>query len=191
MRFTREDYHKISELELFDPNKHVELIFGEIIQRSPKGVAHETCLRILLRQFFTILPQSFVIGCQSPVAIGESSEPEPEPDVSIASGCEADYADRHPTGHDVLLAIEVSDSTLRFDKTTKASLYAEANIPNYWIFNLVESCLEAYCNPARKEDGTWHYLEIQIYTPSDQIALPLVEERDGQPNRLDLCKIPM
>jgi len=82
MRFTREDYHKISDLGLFDPNKHVELIFGEIIQMSPKGVAHETCLRTLLRQLFTILPESFVIGCQSPIAIGESSEPEP--DVSIA-----------------------------------------------------------------------------------------------------------
>ena len=189
IRFTREDYHKISELGLFDPNKHVELIFGEIIQMSPKGVAHETCLRTLLRQLFTILPESFVIGCQSPVAIGESSEPEP--DVSIASGCEADYADRHPTGHDILLAIEVSDSTLRFDKTTKASLYAEANIPNYWIFNLVESCLEAYCNPARKDDGTWHYQEMQTYSPSDQIALPLVKESDGHPIMLDLSKVPI
>ncbi len=187
LRFTREDYHRIGEAGLFDANLHVELIFGEIIQMSPKGVAHEACLRTLLRQLYSLVSEDYTIGCQAPIAIGDSSEPEP--DVSIARGRESHFAGRHPHGNEVILAIEVSDSTLQFDKSTKATLYAEAQIANYWIFNLVEHCVEAYRNPIHKADGTWYYGEMRQYQPTAMISLPRCARDMNDSIEVDLCKI--
>ncbi len=185
LRFTRADYHRMGAMGLFAPHPHVELIHGEIIEMSPKGIAHEACLRTLLRQLFAMVSESYVIGCQSPISIGDSSEPEP--DVSIAIGSEANYTERHPTGREVLLAIEISDSTLQFDQTAKLHLYAESQILHYWIFNLVDHRLEAYRNPVRN-DRDWQYQEVQTYAAGDQIELPLTTN-SGQPLLLDLGKI--
>ena len=187
LRFTRADYHRIGEAGVLPAAARVELIFGEIIEMSPKGVAHEACLRTLLRQLFSLVDQNYTIGCQSPITIGDSSEPEP--DVSIAFGSESTFESRHPVGHEVLLAIEIADSTLHFDKTTKAALYAEAQIANYWIFNLINHCVESRRQPERKVDGSWHYAKAQIYSAIDQLPLPLSHSKSTLEVVLDLSKI--
>lgn len=187
LQFTRTDYHRIGQAGLFDASAHVELIFGEIIQMSPKGVAHEACLRTLLRQLYSLVSEDYTIGCQAPIAIGDSSEPEP--DVSVALGPESVFTSRHPNGNEIVLAIEISDSTLQFDKSTKAALYAQAQISNYWIFNLVDHQVEVFNKPTCKEDGTWYYSELRIVQSTAKLSVPLGSNKADIPITLDLKKV--
>ena len=183
IRFTREDYHRIANSGVLDQHARVELIEGEIVRMSPKGAAHETCLSTLLRQLFAVLGEDWVIRCQSPVVIGDWSEPEP--DLSIVAGPIDTYRDRHPYGSEVALAIEISDSSLEYDRTTKARLYAEAQIPNYWIFNLVDRCVEIHQQPERFADDLWGYRQVSRVTSQQVLELPIASF--GKPIMLNIA----
>ena len=171
IRFSREDYHRIAGSGVLDQHARVELIEGEIVRMSPKGSAHETCLSALLRQLFSALGDDWIIRCQSPVVIGDWSEPEP--DLSIVSGSLDDYRQRHPFGSEVALAIEISDSSLEYDRTTKARLYAEGQIANYWIFNLVDRCVEIHQQLECSSDGIWGYRQVSNVTGQRIVELPI------------------
>ncbi len=168
-RFSVEEYHRLTELGILGPHERVELIRGELIQLVAKGVAHETCIRRLLRHLPLLLQSEATLQCQSPIALSDS---EPEPDFSIVITHVDDYADRHPTAEDTLLVIEVSDSSLDFDQTVKLSLYAEAKIRHYWIFNLIDQFLEVYQDPAQLSTGQFGYLSRRIVPRDEAIALP-------------------
>ena len=94
---------------------------------------------------------------------------EPEPDLSLAVGTAADYAGHHPTPPDIRLLVEVSDATLRIDRTRKAIAYARANIPEYWIINLVNRQLEVYRNPA-KTPTSYGYKAALTFYEADTVA---------------------
>ena len=173
-RFTVEDYHRLEELGFLQEDDRIELIRGELIQMAAKGVAHETCIRRLLRQLPLLLNNRATLQCQAPITL--SFDGEPEPDFSIVRNRADDYATGHPTPEDTLLVIEVSDSSLDYDRDIKLPLYAEANIRNYWLFNLPDRYLEAYSEPSQIS-GQFGYLNRRIVPADGAIALPPFPEQ--------------
>lgn len=119
-RFTIDDYHRLIELGFLTETDRVELIRGELVQMASKGTPHTVCGAILCQQLDRLLVDRVVIRGQDPIALPDNSEPEP--DVVIARGNHLDYLPHHPYPEDVLLVIEIADSTLRYDQTTKLGL---------------------------------------------------------------------
>jgi len=133
----------MSELGLFGPEERVELIAGEILQMAPQGPSHSTGTSRLYRVIETAFGSGFYVRSQLPLALGQESEPEP--DVVVVPGSIEDYEDAHPTS--AVLVVEVADTTLTYDRTIKASLYAAAGIADYWIVNLVDHLVEVHRDP--------------------------------------------
>lgn len=168
-RFSLAKYHRLIELGLFQQNERIELIRGQIIQMAAKGTPHSVCNTLLFGELFTLLQGQATIRNQEPIILGEDSEPEP--DLVIVRNRGDRYLDSHPGTTDILLVIEVSDFTLKYDRETKLSLYVESGIGNYWLFNLVTNCWEAYSQPYQTQDS-FEYAARQIYLPNNAIALP-------------------
>lgn len=102
---------------------------------------------------------------------------EPEPDLALVRNRPDDYIGGHPRPADVLLLIEVSDSSVLYDQTIKLSLYAESGIANYWIFNLLDAVLESYSDPYRSAQGNWAYRTKQIYLSTEPAFIPNLPEQ--------------
>jgi Uma2 family endonuclease len=181
-RFTIDEYHQLIQLGFLHEGDRIELIRGELIQMAAKGTPHTFCTTRLLRQLDRLLGDRAVVRGQDPITLQANSEPEP--DAVVARGNETDYLDHHPYPQDILLVIEISDSTLSYDQSTKLSLYAEAEIADYWIVNLIDRQLERYSQPYRTAQGNAHYLSKQISLPHQSTALPSFAD-----TQLDLSRI--
>lgn len=169
-RFTIEEYHRLTLLGFLAEGDRVELIRGELIQMAAKGTPHTVCNAKLIRELEKLLNETAVLRCQDPVTLLPDSEPEP--DIVIARGEADDYLVNHPYPEDILLLIEVSDSTLKYDQSEKLSLYAENQIQNYWIFNLVTYELERYSQPYQDTQGKYNYRSKQISLTTETVLLP-------------------
>lgn len=181
-RFTLSEYEKLAELGFFHEDSHIELINGEIIKMAAKGKAHETCLRNLLRELPKLIGDRATLQSQAPITLPPNSEPEP--DFAIVQNRDDNYFSAHPSPADVLLVIEVSDSSLDYDQDVKLSIYAKAGISNYWIFNLVDNYLEAYSEPYQDNQGKYGYSNKQIILSNQTINIPCFPDFS-----LDLNKI--
>lgn len=146
-QFTVEDYYQIVELGLLKENDQVELINGEIIHMSPIGSYHSGCVKRLNKILNALLNQKAIISVQDPVRIDRFSEPEP--DIAVLKLRDDFYTSSHPTPQDVLLIIEISDTTLQYDREIKLPLYAKAGIPEVWIVNIKEERIEVHTQPAK------------------------------------------
>lgn len=173
-RFTIDEYHQLIELGFLTEGARIELIRGELIQMTAKGTPHTVCSSILCRQLDRLLGDRVVIRGQDPITLLNDSEPEP--DVIIAQGRDEDYLAHHPYPQDILLVVEISDSTLTYDQTTKLKLYAEAGILDYWIVNLNARQLECYNQPYENAQGEFNYLSKQISLPNQSVAIPRFED---------------
>ncbi len=168
--WTREDYHQMAEAGLF-LDQRVQLIEGQVVEMSPIKSAHATAINFTAEILRLVLPSGMHIREQQPLALSPISEPEP--DIAVISGTIREYAQQHPTT--ALLVIEISDSTLRFDRQVKGSLYTRSDLQDYWIVNLVDRCLEVYRTPRIDPEAMYgfRYGELVIYSP-DQSVSPLV-----------------
>lgn len=167
MRWTRNQYYRMAELGFFK-GKRVELIKGEIIEMSPMKSAHATAISLAVEVLGEVFSKDFHVRTQLPVSFGKMDEPEP--DIAVVKGEIRDFSRMHPKT--AALIIEVSDTTLHFDRTRKASLYAENKIPDYWVLNLKSRCLEVYRQPKKDKKLGFVYTEIKILTENDS-ASPL------------------
>ncbi|MCS6841820.1 MAG: Uma2 family endonuclease [Roseiflexus sp.] len=142
--WTREEYYRMAQVGLFQ-GKRVELIEGQIIVMSPMGSLHAAAMTLAARAVEKSFGEGYFVRWQMPLALGERSEPEP--DVAVIAGDVRDYVHDHPAT--AVLIIEVADTSLAYDRTTKGSLYARAGIPDYWIriINLIDSQVEVYRDP--------------------------------------------
>ncbi len=127
--FTIEEYHRMAETGILQPADRVELIDGEILEMSPIGSRHMACVNNLNRLVVLGLGVRAVVSPQNPVQIPRYSEPEPDLTVLRARS----YKTFAPTADDVLLLVEVAETSLRFDRTVKFALYARAGIREYWV----------------------------------------------------------
>jgi Uma2 family endonuclease len=169
-RFTIAEYHRLAELGFFAEDDRVELIKGEIIQMAAKGKPHSVCNTRLYRELFKLIAGKATLRGQEPIILSDRSEPEP--DLVIVQNRLDDYLQEHPHPSDVLLLIEVSDSSLKYDQEEKLSVYAEAGISDYWIFNLVDNFLECYNESYQNIQGKCGYRRKLIFLPNESVNLP-------------------
>ena len=169
-KFTIDEYHQLVELGFFNENDRIELIRGEIIEMAPKRAPHSVCNSILFGELYKLLSERANVRGQEPITLPSNSEPEP--DVVIAKKKADNYLSTHPTVEDIILVIEISDSTLQYDRETKLFLYAEAGINNYWIFNLVDRRVEVYSNPFDDRQGKFDYRNKSIILPDESMVIP-------------------
>lgn len=145
--FTTDEYHRMTELGILGEDEHLELINGEIIfMAAAIGSRHAACVGRLTELFVANFTGKAIVWVQNPVRIGAHSEPEP--DIALLKPRPDFYAEAHPGPEDVLLIVEVSDSSPEYDRETKLPLYAGAGIREAWIVNLKEGCVEVYTNPS-------------------------------------------
>lgn len=166
-RWTGAEYDRLVDLGVFD-GQRLELIDGEIYEMSPMNDPHAHAIRLVdntMRLYFP--PDSTTVQVQCPMRLGESARPEP--DVAVVSGSFRDLK-THPTG--ALLIIEVSDSTLYYDRVSKASLYARHDIRDYWIVNLRDRVIEVRRDPSPVPDasGNYQYAQQRIARPGETLS---------------------
>lgn len=162
--FTRDEYYAMAEAGILKPEDRVELIEGEIYRMAPIGNAHAKCVNRLVDSFAPLIAaRRAALSPQNPVALTDLSEPEP--DVVLLRRDAGLYAESHPAPEDVLLLIEVADSSAGFDRGTKIPLYALCGIPEAWLVDLAAGVLEVYREPAR--DG---YRSLQRLRRGDRVA---------------------
>jgi Uma2 family endonuclease len=146
-RLTVHDYYRMAEVGLLSPGDRTELIEGEVIDMPPIGSAHASVVTLLTRRLLRAVGDSVEVRVQQPVRFMPRSEPQP--DFALVRRSADAYRHAHPTGKDVLLLIEVSDSTLRSDLEDKARLYAKHGIPEYWVLDLVNHRVVRHRRPGR------------------------------------------
>ncbi len=161
--FSREDYYRLAEQGILTPDERTELIYGRIIERmSPMGRPHSVCVIKTADALKVAFGNDWAIEPQVSLRLGSGLEPQP--DVMVLPGTSDDYADA-PLASDVLLLVEISDSTLRYDRGTKAALYAAENISDYWLVNLRARTLEV-----RRQPENGEYLSLMVYSEGESIA---------------------
>jgi Uma2 family endonuclease len=155
--FTSDAYHRMAEAGIFSPEDRVELIEGEVIRMSPIGRYHAACVNRLNSILHRKLGALAIISVQNPIRIGIFSEPQP--DIALLKLRDDFYLAEAPTEEDVLLLIEVADSSIEFDREVKIPIYARANIPEVWIVSLPEEQVEVYSHPVQGTYSSAHFLK--------------------------------
>ena len=152
-RFTVAEYHQRLDVGILSEDDRVELIEGIITQMNPKKTQHSVVTGQITEKFYRLVPEGeALLRVQEPIIL--SDDTEPEPDLALVKYREDEYSGGHPTSDDVLLVIEVSDTTLGTDKRLKLPRYAASGIPEVWIANLVDDSVEVYREPTELADGT-------------------------------------
>jgi Uma2 family endonuclease len=145
--WTVQDYHRMSDLGILDPNERTELIAGQIVLMTAKGTPHVLTLRILASVLENALgDRSVFVSTQDPIRLDNFSEPEP--DLAIVKGTIFDYAEHHPVPEDIYLVIEVADSTLKQDCEVKDKLYARSSIAEYWVIDIKNRQVHLFRDPS-------------------------------------------
>lgn len=169
-KFTIAEYHQLVDLGFFTEDEKIELIKGEIINMAPKRTPHSVCNSLLWKKLYQLIGQQAEIRVQEPITL--PSDSEPEPDVVVAKLKADNYLSAHPVAEDIILVVEIADSTLKYDREVKIPLYAEAGINDYWIFNLVDKCLEVYTKPFSRQNGNFNYQTRNIILADRTIEIP-------------------
>jgi Uma2 family endonuclease len=165
-RFTVTEYDRMIDVGILKEDTRVELIRGEIVAKMPIGDAHIACVDRLNRLFVRAVSDDVTVSIQNPVRLADS---EPEPDLVLKRTGDGAYG--KPGPEDILLLIEVAESSLEDDREVKAPLYAENGIAEYWIVNLADRCLEV-CRAPRANGS---YSDVRTLRPGDRAevaALP-------------------
>ena len=159
-RFSVKQYHQMGELGVLTPEDRVELLEGWIVDKMNQRPIHGFAVGFLNDWLQSFRFADRVIRCQLPITTQFS---EPEPDLAIVSGQHSDYRERHPSGQDCQMLVEVADTSLAKDRT-KAAIYASAGVAEYWIVNLVDNQLERH----RDSDGT-RYQRSEVFGSTQTI----------------------
>ena len=162
-RFTVAEYYAMAEAGVLAYDERVELLDGDVIAMPPINEWHASNVDLFTNTFPAQLYGHAVVRVQNPVRLDDNSEPQP--DVMLLSWRDDFYRDGHPGPDDVLLLIEVSDSSVDFDRNEKLSAYAAAGIPEVWIVNRPDRRIESYADPAGDE-----YATVRHYGAGESIS---------------------
>jgi Uma2 family endonuclease len=161
---TVSEYHKMAEVGILDEDDRVELINGEIIEMSPIGKLHVNRVNRITSIFKKLPDEKAILSIQNPISIAPYSEPEP--DISLLEFKADFYEEELPKAENVLLVIEVADTSLGYDREIKKPLFANAGIPELWIVNIEDEQVEVYKNPLNGD-----YVSRQIFKRGQTIHL--------------------
>jgi Uma2 family endonuclease len=145
--FTVSEYYRMVDAGILSKEDRVELIEGEIVKLSPIGSQHAGCINCLNALISRLVGLTAVVSIQNPLRISEYSEPEP--DLAILKPRSDFYSRKHPTPKEVLLLIEVADTSLAYDQKVKVPLYARAGIPEVWLVDLSSGIITVYTKPVK------------------------------------------
>jgi Uma2 family endonuclease len=145
LRFKVDDYYKMIELGILKDYEKAEIIEGELIKKMPIGDRHAATVDFLNRLFIKNVSDDVLVRIQNPIRLSDYNEPEPD---IVLTDLRKYNGKRHPQPTEIILIVEVSDSTLKYDRDTKLSLYAEAEIYEVWIVNLQNDIIEVHQNPS-------------------------------------------
>lgn len=165
-KWTVDEYYRLYEQGLFE-GRRVELIKGEIFEMSPMLSPHATSVGLVSDILAEIFQKGFFIRVQMPMSFSRIDEPEP--DVAVITGARRNFTNVHPKSAELL--VEVAQTSLRFDRTKKMSLYAENVIEDYWIVNLKQRRLEVFRQPVTIEGG-FDYAE-KFFLKEEEFIAPL------------------
>ncbi|MEQ1637325.1 MAG: Uma2 family endonuclease [Methylococcales bacterium] len=139
------EWQRMGEANIFPPGTRIELIEGEILEMAPIGPPHSSHLKRINKLFTTLVQNTAITAVQDPLQLGDLSEPEP--DFMLLRPVADFYYANHPTAKDVILLIEVAESSLAYDQNKKLRLYALHGVAEYWLLNVNDKCLEVYREP--------------------------------------------
>ncbi len=167
-RWKRVEYERLVDKGVFEPGERVELIDGLLVVAEPQSSPHYTTIRLVERALTRAFGRGWDVRTQAPIALDDDSEPEP--DVAVVRGDFRDYAAAHPA--DPVLVVEVALASLASDRAHKASLYARAGRPEYWIVNLVDRVLEVRRAPAPEPSAPygWDYSLMEAFGAGDFVS---------------------
>lgn len=149
-RLTTADYHKMGVAGVFRPTDRVELIEGAIIDMAPIGSAHAGVVGLLTNRLVPAVAGQAIANVQNPVVLGDHSEPQP--DLSVLRPRPDFYRSSHPTPADVILLIEVAETSIDLDREIKLPLYARHDVPEVWLVDLQQKVLTIHRAPL---EGTY------------------------------------
>ena len=162
-RFTVADFLRLAEIGFLADDERVELIRGEIIEMSPISEGHASTVMRLVSLLSRMFGQRALLNVQNPVQLDDATLPQP--DVVLLRPRDDFYGQRHPGPEDTLLLIEVSDTTLTYDRRVKTALYSAAGVMEYWIINLQKRQIEVYREP--QSEG---YRTMTRYAPGETLS---------------------
>jgi Uma2 family endonuclease len=168
-RLTVGDYHRMGEAGIFCEDDRVELIEGEVIDMPPIGSSHAGTVTWFVALLHKALAGQAIVTSQNPVRLGEHSEPQP--DIAVLRFRSDFYRKSHPQPEDVLLLIEVADTTVRYDREIKIPLYARYGIPEAWLIDLQTERVEIYLQPSSDR-----YRQILLPANDEQITPSLLPD---------------
>ena len=175
-RWTRDEYDRMVDAGILGPDDRVELVDGEIVIMTPQKSRHAAAIQLAIRALRPVFGDAFDVRSQMPLALDPASEPEP--DIAIVAGSPADYIDAHPST--AVLIVEVADSSLTFDRLTKAAVYARAGITDYWLVNLVDRVVEVRRDPqpSTATPVEWRFASVRTLRAGEMIS-PLARPDAG------------
>ena len=162
-RFTANEYNLMAQAGILHEDDRVELLEGEIVEMAAIGSRHAACVKRLNRILSEGLGGRAIVGVQDPVRLGEHSEPQP--DLTLLRPRPDFYSDSHPESSDVMLLVEVADTSEGYDREVKMPLYARYGIPEVWLVDLSSRSIEVYRDPV--PEG---YRDIQLAMPGLRIT---------------------
>lgn len=165
------EYLRMAAAGVFEPEARLELIEGEILEMAPIDSPHAGTVKALTKMLVLLSGDQGIVGVQDPLVIGERSVPQP--DLTVLRPRADSYRASHPNERDVLLVVEVSDSTLRFDLGTKARIYAAARVPEYWVVDVAGRAIRVFRDP--RADGYATALTASVGDTVRSQLLPQIE----------------
>jgi len=156
-RLNIEAYHKMLEAGIFDPEDRIELIEGELLDMAPIGSNHAGTVYKLIQRITSAVGDGAIVGAQNPLILGDHTEVQP--DLLVLKPREDYYSESHPEPKDIFFIVEVSDTTVRFDREVKIPLYAKFFVPEVWLIDLNKKCLDIHASPGQgeyKQIGSYH-----------------------------------
>ncbi|MBR8827237.1 MAG: Uma2 family endonuclease [Gomphosphaeria aponina SAG 52.96 = DSM 107014] len=163
-KFTIKDYYKMAESGILTESDRVELIRGEIVEMSPISPKHAACVIRLNAILSEKLRKRALRSIQNPIQLDDTSEPQP--DVVLLKNPIDTYRKRLPQPADIFLIIEVADTSVKYDREVKIPLYAEANIPEVWLVDVNNNCVEMYRQPTANG-----YQNMQKFTGEESLSI--------------------
>jgi hypothetical protein len=178
-RLTVDQYHQMIQAAILSENDRVELLDGWIVPKMPHDPTHDGAIDKSHDAILDVLPPGWRIRTQEAITTADS---EPEPDLAVVPRPADRFVRRHPTPADIALLIEISDSTLDFDRNSKGPSYARAGMVIYWIVNLVNRQVEVYTDPTGP-DAAPRYRNRQDYPLGESVPVVI--------NGVEVGKVPV
>jgi Uma2 family endonuclease len=181
-RFTVSEYDRMIDIGILTEEDPVELLEGWVTYKMPRTPRHDLRIELARRAIDRVLPDTWCSRDQKGIRLSESA---PEPDVAVVLGPPVRYDDHHPGPSEIGLIVEVANTTLDLDRTTKCRIYAHDSIPSYWIINLIDQQVEVYTDPTGPGPSAT-YRQRKDYRSGDAVLLVLGGQTIGTLNVPDL-----